>query len=430
MHPNPPEGVDPERERAHYWKMGPAGAERLEVHRTRPNAVNAAVGYFALLERLHERLRPRTYVEIGVHLGRSLGRVPPGTKSIGIDPEPVIADPAVEEASKIFRVTSDDFFRDHDLRSELGGLPVDLAFIDGMHLFEFALRDFMNLERYCTARSVIMFHDCYPAKREHAEREWSDTVAWCGDVWKLIPCLREQRPDLNVAAIDVRPAGMGIITGLDPDSSVLSDSYDEIEARYRALDYDWVEAGKEERAGPHRPRLDTDRGDASAALRGGSGPHPRESRRFERSPGLPVGLCRLPRRGAVPARVGRVPQASSASSGSILYNNRSDDDGHREALAPYIEEGTVVAARVAGLPAARTSSPARPRRRRPTSTASRTTDDESRWIAFIDLDEFLFSPTGRPLPEVLSEYERWPGVGVELGDVRLVRAHRRSPPGW
>ena len=66
-------------------------------------------------------------------------------------------------------------------------------------------------------------------------------------MWKLIPCLREQRPDLNVAAIDVRPAGMGIITGLDPDSSVLSDSYDEIEARYRALDYDWVEAGKEER---------------------------------------------------------------------------------------------------------------------------------------------------------------------------------------
>ena len=126
VHPNPPEGVDPERQRAHYWKMGPAGAERLEVHRTRANAVNAAVGYFALLERLHERLRPRTYVEIGVHLGRSLGRVPPGTKSIGIDPEPVIADPAVEEASKIFRVTSDAFFRDYDLRSELGGLPVDL----------------------------------------------------------------------------------------------------------------------------------------------------------------------------------------------------------------------------------------------------------------------------------------------------------------
>ncbi len=244
--PDPPAGASGDRVRAHYWRIGPAGADRLEVHGSRANAVNAAVGYFALLERLHDRLRPRTYVEIGVHMGRSLGRVPAGTKSVGIDPAPVVADPALEEASKLFRVTSDEFFRDHDLRSELGGLPVDFAFIDGMHLFEFALRDFMNLERHCTARSVIMVHDCYPRERVHAEREQT-TVAWSGDVWKLIPCLREQRPDLNIAAIDIRPAGMGIITALDPDSTVLSDSYDEIEARYLALDYDWVEQAKPER---------------------------------------------------------------------------------------------------------------------------------------------------------------------------------------
>jgi hypothetical protein len=226
--------------------MGADGAERLEVHVKRADAVNAAVGYFALLERIHERLRPRTYVEIGVHLGRSLGRVRPETRSVGIDPEPIISDPAIEQASKVFRTTSDDFFREHDLRAELGGLPVDLAFIDGMHLFEFVLRDFANLERHCTEQSVVLVHDCYPSKREHADREWK-TVAWCGDVWKIIPCLREQRPALNVAAIDIRPAGMGVITNLDPESSVLHDSYDEIVARYMSLDYDWVEEAKAER---------------------------------------------------------------------------------------------------------------------------------------------------------------------------------------
>lgn len=237
------DGERRERQRAHYWRIGPAGAERLEVHLRRADAVNAAAGYFALLERLHERLRPRTYVEIGVHLGRSLGRVPARTRSIGIDPEPIVEDPGVEEASTIFRMTSDDFFARHDLRAELGGLPVDLAFIDGMHLFEFALRDFMNMERNCGERSVIMVHDCYPRTRDHAERE-RRTTAWSGDVWKLVPCLREQRSDLRVHAIDIRPAGMGIITGLDPESSVLSDSYDEIEARYHALDYGWVEDDK------------------------------------------------------------------------------------------------------------------------------------------------------------------------------------------
>jgi ketosteroid isomerase-like protein len=235
------DGAPAERRRVHYWRIGPDGrANRLEVHRKRAGAVNAAAGYFALLDRLHERLRPRTYVEIGVHMGRSIGRVHPDTISIGIDPEPNIVDPTVEGVSKIYRVTSDDFFRDYDLREELGGLPLDMAFIDGMHLFEFALRDFMNLERFCTPNSVIMLHDCYPRERSHAERD-RQTVAWCGDVWKVIPCLRDLRPELNVAAIDVRPEGMGIITGLDPESTVLWDSYDEIEAKYMAMDYDWVE---------------------------------------------------------------------------------------------------------------------------------------------------------------------------------------------
>jgi hypothetical protein len=244
--PDPRPGAPAARTIGHYWRFGPDGADRLEVHGSRPNAVNAAVGYFALLERLHERLRPRTYVEIGVHIGRSLGRVPRETTSIGIDPEPNVTDPAVEEASKIFRVTSDDFFRDYDLSAELGGRPVDFAFIDGMHLFEFALRDFINLERYCSPQSVILVHDCYPRERLHAQRE-RESVTWCGDVWKLVPCLREQRPDLNVAAIDVRPAGMGIVTGLDRESTVLSDSYEAIEARYLALDYDWVDEAKAER---------------------------------------------------------------------------------------------------------------------------------------------------------------------------------------
>jgi hypothetical protein len=53
---------------------------------------------------------------------------------------------------------------------------------------------------------------------------------------------------------------------------------------------------------------------------------------------------------------------------------------------------------------------------------------EFAWIAFIDLDEFLFSPAGRTLPEVLVDYEAWPGVGV----TRMVygtSGHERKPPG-
>ena len=38
--------------------------------------------------------------------------------------------------------------------------------------------------------------------------------------------------------------------------------------------------------------------------------------------------------------------------------------------------------------------------------------DDARWIAFIDIDEFLFSPRGRPVPDILADYEEFPAVGV------------------
>jgi glycosyltransferase involved in cell wall biosynthesis len=37
---------------------------------------------------------------------------------------------------------------------------------------------------------------------------------------------------------------------------------------------------------------------------------------------------------------------------------------------------------------------------------------DARWLAFIDADEFLFSPTYEPLSAVLSRFERHPAVGV------------------
>jgi hypothetical protein len=37
---------------------------------------------------------------------------------------------------------------------------------------------------------------------------------------------------------------------------------------------------------------------------------------------------------------------------------------------------------------------------------------DTRWIAFLDLDEFLFSPTGRSLPDVLADFKWVPGVAA------------------
>jgi len=79
--------------------------------------------------------RPRTYAEIGVETGQSLRLVDPGTRALGVDPEPKIAFELPPNA-QVFAQTSDDFFARSDLDALLGGQPIELALIDGMHHFE------------------------------------------------------------------------------------------------------------------------------------------------------------------------------------------------------------------------------------------------------------------------------------------------------
>jgi len=194
--------------------------------------------YLTILDLLHAELCPTTYVEIGVRHGRSLSRARPDTFCVGIDPRP-LRDAAPNTV--IFALESDAFFGSRDLAEILGGRPVDLGFIDGMHTFEASLRDFMNLERFCAPGSVIAVHDCYPKDEAAAIRKGSTD-----GVWKLIVCLTEFRPDLQVAVVDVPPTGLGLVTRLDPASTVLEDRSEEIHRRLAALGYDEVAPVKRE----------------------------------------------------------------------------------------------------------------------------------------------------------------------------------------
>jgi hypothetical protein len=201
--------------------------------------------YLQVMARILDALRPRTYVEIGVERGTSLRLVQAPTLAIGIDPEPKLAGPLAAN-QKVFAQTSDDFFATRDPRAELGGLPIDLAFIDGMHQFEFALRDFTNLERYCSRDSTILLDDCYPLNRETAERERRRDF-WSGDIWRLILLLKKVRPDLAIHIVATPPCGLAVVRQLDPDSRFLREHYDQLCREFLALDYAFLEddmAGK------------------------------------------------------------------------------------------------------------------------------------------------------------------------------------------
>jgi hypothetical protein len=198
--------------------------------------------YLALLARLHAYLQPSTYVEIGVSSGKSLVLAGTQTEALGIDPEPRL-EHALGPRMRVFAETSDAFFASRDLRAELGGREVELAFIDGMHLFEFVLRDFMNLEPHCSRQGAILLHDCYPLDEATGARE-RRTTFWTGDVWRALLALKKYRPQLRIAMLASPPSGLAVVRGLDPGSRVLAERYDEIVANLKAVDYSVLEGRK------------------------------------------------------------------------------------------------------------------------------------------------------------------------------------------
>jgi hypothetical protein len=207
-------------------------SERLQGH------------YFDLIRRLHVTLRPRTYLEVGVHTGKSLELVGPETAIIGIDPTPAIRT-RINANAQLYFETSDDFFADHDVRTLLGDRTIDMAFIDGMHLFEYALRDFRNIERSSGPDTMVMVHDCYPLDAASSDRV-RDSDTWTGDTWKLVPCLRELRPDLEIITVAVKPSGLTLIRNLDPTSTVLYDRYDEALERFGHIGFDSIDGRHDE----------------------------------------------------------------------------------------------------------------------------------------------------------------------------------------
>ncbi len=186
--------------------------------------------FLAYLAHFHEELRPRVYLEIGVDVGRTLSLARPPTRAIGVDPTPK-GGRTFAATTMLFALESNPFFESGEAERALAGETVDLAFVDGLHLFEQALSDFQNIERRAGPRGVAIFHDCLPLTAATATRR-RRTSFWTGDVWKIAPILRQLRPDLSVFLVPTYPTGLLVVTGLDPRSRVLEENRDAVIAEW------------------------------------------------------------------------------------------------------------------------------------------------------------------------------------------------------
>ncbi|MBA4325174.1 MAG: hypothetical protein C0426_09055 [Rhodobacter sp.] len=192
--------------------------------------------YHRFLRLLHQACLFDWYLEIGCRSGESFA--PVRSRTIAVDPffRAEINIIGKKPALHVFQATSDDFFASGFLARN--DIRLGLAFLDGMHLVEFLLRDFMNTEAAMDPKGVIMLHDCVPYGPSMTTRDLANLPkgAWTGDVWKLIPILQRWRPELTVTVLDCRSTGLVCVTGLDPESRVLGQNYDRIVAEFAGID--------------------------------------------------------------------------------------------------------------------------------------------------------------------------------------------------
>ena len=199
--------------------------------------------YRSFLQRLHAELQPSTYLEIGTLKGETLSIA--SCRSISIDPEFQISSDAIglKEECLFYQMTSDNFFDKYDPKA-IFGVPVDLMFLDGMHLCEYLLRDFANAERSASKKGLIVLHDCLPVEIPMTDRTQNGTPSiqpyrngwWTGDLWRTVLALREYRPDLTILCLDSFPTGLVLISNLDCDSDTIKERYTEITDRMLHMD--------------------------------------------------------------------------------------------------------------------------------------------------------------------------------------------------
>jgi hypothetical protein len=185
------------------------------------------------IAQVHEHLRPRSYLEIGVHHGRSLALS--SAPSIGVDPAYRIADELTLGPNVILcRTSSAEFFATETPLAAFANPVADLAFISRGHRYEAVLPDFIAVEKHTGPGSMVIIDDVLPRTVAEAGRERPAEGAWAGDTWKIVPSLRAVRPDLILLLVRSTPTGVLLVLGADLTDADLAAAQEHLLTRHRA----------------------------------------------------------------------------------------------------------------------------------------------------------------------------------------------------
>ena len=194
--------------------------------------------YLDFLTALHQNIF-EVYFEIGSRTGASLALSQ--SPSIAIDPFFQLKHSPIgkKDFCLIFQETSDSFFE--NTLPKFSHLKCQLAFIDGMHLFEYALRDFINLSKISSEKALFLFHDAIPWSYKMSTRNnkaLGRNEAWTGDIWKLVPILMDAGMKDNLHLLTSAPSGLLAI--LNPEKKLIAElekNYDKICAKWLDVEF-------------------------------------------------------------------------------------------------------------------------------------------------------------------------------------------------
>ena len=119
-----------------------------------------------LIQLIIKKNEYKKYLEIGCNQDEVFNKI--DIDKIGVDPI----------SGGNFRGTSDEFFLKNTFK-------FDCIFIDGLHVYEQAIKDILNSIKFLNKNGVIILHDCLPKSIEH-QRVPMSRYNWNGDVWKAI----------------------------------------------------------------------------------------------------------------------------------------------------------------------------------------------------------------------------------------------------
>lgn len=162
------------------------------------------------LAELHSVVQPKCYLEVGVQHGTSLKLATTADVAIGIDPFPIYLGGNPREL--VYAMESDNYFQIRKNRATMmNGViedrsSIDFGFVDGLHHYEQALRDFLNIEEYCHESSIIVMDDVLPRNWGEASRDMCPGD-WAGDVWKAAEAIIQWRPELRTFLVNTQPTG-------------------------------------------------------------------------------------------------------------------------------------------------------------------------------------------------------------------------------